>query len=215
MDYTAKLLSEFPGATEFKAEDLLFAFQDGQSRKLAGAVLQAFCRAAVDELVKRAETAADDAEAAKNAIAALEVAANTLETGEPATANVELTENKFLITFGLPKGDKGSPGVSIQSIERTAGTGAAGTVDTYTVTLTDGSKTTFQVYNGKDGTGAGDMTAAVYDPQNKQTDVFKYVDDALSGKQAKIEGTAGQFVVIGDDGKVTTANLVNVAEVGA
>ena len=192
MDYIAKLLSEFPGTTEFKAEDLLFSFQDGQSCKLAGAVLQEFCRAAVDELVKRAETAAGDAEAAKNAIAALEVAANTLETGELATAAVELTEDKFLITFGLPRGDKGAPGASILSIDRTAGTGAAGTVDTYTVTLTDGSKTTFQVYNGKDGSGAGDMVASVYDPQGKATDIFKYVDDAVE----KGGGTGGMYANI-------------------
>lgn len=54
---------------------------------------------------------------------------------------------KFVVPFG-PKGETGS---NIQSIDRTAGTGASGTTDTYTVTLTDGSTTTFQVYNGKDG----------------------------------------------------------------
>lgn len=73
----------------------------------------------------------------------------------------------------------GPAGSSIQSIERTAGTGAAGTIDTYTVTLTDGSTTTFQVYNGADGQGSGDMLKSIYDPQNKNTDVFKYVDDKL------------------------------------
>ena len=45
-------------------------------------------------------------------------------------------------------------GSSIESIERTSGTGASGTTDTYTVTLTNGNTTTFQVYNGKDGSGA-------------------------------------------------------------
>lgn len=193
MDYTAKLLSEFPGATEFKAGDLLFAFQDGQSRKLAGAVLQAFCRAAVDELVKKAETAAGNAEAAKNAIAALEVAANTLETGEPATANVELTEDKFLITFGLPKGDNGSPGVSIQSIERTEGNGASGTADTYTITLTDGSKTTFQVYNGKDGVVTFDSLTDEQKASLKgdKGDPFTY-DDFTAEQLAALQGEDGK-----------------------
>lgn len=73
----------------------------------------------------------------------------------------------------------GPSGSSIQSIVRTSGTGAAGTTDTYTVTLTDGSTTTFQVYNGADGEGAGDMLKSVYDPQNKNTDIFAYVDDAV------------------------------------
>lgn len=79
------------------------------------------------------------------------------------------------------KGDKGDPGNNIQAITRTAGNGAPGTTDTYTVTLTDGSTTTFSVYNGADGGGAGDMTAAVYDPQGKKTDIFKAIDDAVAG----------------------------------
>lgn len=70
----------------------------------------------------------------------------------------------------------GLPGVGIASIEKTAGTGAPGTVDTYTITLTDGSTTQFTVYNGEDGQGTGDMTAAVYDTQGKNTDIFIYTD---------------------------------------
>lgn len=95
-----------------------------------------------------AEAAKTAAEAARASIEALQVTASTLEAGKPATASVELTEDIFLITFGLPKGDTGA---SIQKIERTAGTGTSGTTDTYTITLTDGSKSAFEVYNGKDG----------------------------------------------------------------
>lgn len=79
------------------------------------------------------------------------------------------------------KGETGETGNGIASIERTSGTGAAGTTDTYTITMTDGSTTTFQVYNGADGQGAGDMTKAVYDPQGKAQDIFRYVDNALAG----------------------------------
>ena len=50
-------------------------------------------------------------------------------------------------------GPKGETGVGIASISRTSGTGEAGTTDTYTITLTDGSTATFTVYNGKDGAG--------------------------------------------------------------
>lgn len=70
----------------------------------------------------------------------------------------------------------GEDGSSIQSINRTSGTGAPGTTDTYTVTLTDGGTTTFMVYNGRDGNGSGDMTQAVYDPQGKAQDIFAYAD---------------------------------------
>ncbi len=77
-----------------------------------------------------------------------------------------------------PKGDQGDAGVGIQSIERTDGSCTAGTTDVYTITLTDGSAYTFQVYNGADGQGAGDMVKSVYDPQNKVTDIFAYADEA-------------------------------------
>ena len=93
------------------------------------------------------------------------------------------TAKEFAFSFhGLKgqqgiQGDKGDPGSNIASIERTAGTGAPGTRDTYTITLTDGTTSTFQVYNGADGVGAGDMTAAVYDPQGRAQDIFQYVDD--------------------------------------
>lgn len=49
-------------------------------------------------------------------------------------------------------GEKGDPGVGIQSIAHTGGDGSPGTTDTYTITLTNGSTSTFSVYNGADGT---------------------------------------------------------------
>mgnify|MGYP001022793551 CR=1 FL=1 len=60
----------------------------------------------------------------------------------------------------------GPSGKSIVSIARTSGTGAPGTTDTYTITYSDSTTSTFQVYNGADGQGAGDMTKAVYDTDN-------------------------------------------------
>lgn len=107
-------------------------------------------------------------------------------TGVPSvevSASGPNTAKEFAFSFhGLKgqqgiQGDKGDPGSSIASVERTAGTGAPGTRDTYTITLTDGTTSTFQVYNGADGVGAGDMTAAVYDPRGMAQDIFQYVDD--------------------------------------
>ena len=102
-----------------------------------------------------------------------------------ALNNAHIDENGHLV-YTAPDGstvDLGEVvGSSIESIDRTSGTGASGTTDTYTVTLTNGNTTTFQVYNGKDGSGTGDMTKAVYDPQGKAQDIFAYAD----AKQAKI-----------------------------
>ena len=86
-------------------------------------------------------------------------------------------------------GAPGAPGSSISTIERTSGNGAPGTTDTYTITLTDGRTTAFQVYNGAngaDGDGSGDMTSATYDPTGKRTDIYAYTDEAVDNKQAKV-----------------------------
>lgn len=72
----------------------------------------------------------------------------------------------------------GFEGIGIQSIELTDGNHAAGTTDTYTITLTDASEYTFTVYNGRNGEGVGDMLAQTYDPDNHATDIFKYADEA-------------------------------------
>ena len=50
------------------------------------------------------------------------------------------------------QGEQGNAGRGIKSITRTSGNGAAGTVDTYTITYTDGTKSTFTVRNGTNGT---------------------------------------------------------------
>ena len=46
------------------------------------------------------------------------------------------------------QGEKGKDGVSIQNIEKTS---TSGSVDTYTITYSDGSTSTFKVTNGVDG----------------------------------------------------------------
>ena len=61
------------------------------------------------------------------------------------------------------KGNQGDTGNGISSIVKTSGTGAAGTTDTYTITFTNDTTTTFQVYNGANGEGAGDMLMSRYD----------------------------------------------------
>ena len=59
----------------------------------------------------------------------------------------------------------GLEGIGIASITKTNGTSQPGTKDTYTITLTDGRvATTIDVYQGKDGEGAGDMKIEDYDP---------------------------------------------------
>ena len=133
-----------------------------------------------------AETAKTDAQAARDAIANMIVEAVTVETGKPATVEKSLVDNVYKLVFGLPRGETGAPGPKgatgngISGIALKSGTHAPGTSDVYTITLTDGTTFDFEVYNGANGAGVGDMLASVYDPQGKRTDVFKYVDDEIA-----------------------------------
>lgn len=111
-------------------------------------------------------------------------------------------------------------------ISRTSGNGAAGSTDTYTITLTDGRSYDLSVYNGADGQGAGDMLKSVYDAGGKNRDIFDYVDDSLKGKaelqDGKVlsdqlpsldyvptseKGAAGGVAALGTDGKVPSEQL--------
>ena len=134
-----------------------------------------------------AEDAQEGAERARKAIEDLEAESITLEPGAPASVEKTADENHVKLVFGIPTGQtgpRGPAGSSIDKIERTAGTGAAGTVDTYTVFLTDGSTHTFQVYNGADGDGAGDMTARVYDPRGIMQDIFAYAENCAESARS-------------------------------
>lgn len=237
-------IGDLPAIVDLYDDTKIPVEQQGEARHMTGAQWKKYAQVGVEAYVTSAQqasekaleaasnaltavngigTAAEDskanAEAAENARAAIEnmlVEAISLETGQPAVSK-ELVDGVVKLVFGLPagkQGDKGDPGSSIQSITRTAGTGAPGTTDTYTITLTDGSTTEFYVYNGKDGTGAGDMSASVYDPQGKNTDVFKYVDDALNGKQDTPTGTQGQVIGFDADGKLVAQDAPNGVPAG-
>ena len=87
-------------------------------------------------------------------------------SGPTANATITGSSPNQVLNLTLPKGDTGNVGPigpagedgrGITSVIRTSGTGAAGTTDTYTITYTDSSISTFNVYNGANGTGIGDM----------------------------------------------------------
>ena len=126
------------------------------------------------------------------------------ETGDVSWTNDKGLTNPTTVNVRGPQGDpftydmftdeqlEALVGASIDKIERTSGNGAAGTTDTYTITLTDGRTSTFRVYNGADGEGAGDMVAGVYDPQGKNTDVFAYIDDRIGRIDSLLDSINGE-----------------------
>ena len=69
----------------------------------------------------------------------------TLPEGSQATATITGTSENPVLNLGIPVG---YTGVGIASVEKT---GTSGLVDTYTITYTDGTTSTFEVTNGADG----------------------------------------------------------------
>ncbi len=117
-----------------------------------------------------------------------------------------------------PDGEAGKLITSVIS----SGTHAPGTTDTYVITFSDNTSLTITVYNGADGSGAGDMVKAVYDTGNKRQDVFDYADAAAANMKDKtsitglLKGAAGAIVqaIAGTD-YVVPSSLAPVATSGS
>lgn len=149
-------------------------------------------KSGIDESLTAAQQSAQEA-AGQAALAAQEkqhiidmgVSAVSAEYGEEAAVEKSVSASGVVtLKFRIPRGQNGKDGENgsmgtITSIVRTSGNGASGTVDTYTVTCSDGATFEFFVRNGADGNGAGDMVKNVYDPTGKAQDIFAYVDDQI------------------------------------
>lgn len=150
----------------------------------------------------------------------------TLSAGDPINAGSVIGPQGI-------QGDVGPTGASVDHIERTSGTGAPGTTDTYTVYLTDGQTGgTFQVYNGSNGTGSGDfmsdgsvpMTGALQMGGHKITSLAEPTDNTDAASKEYVDDTitvslVGNYIPMGqkgqangvasldDSGKVPSAQL--------
>ena len=102
-------------------------------------------------------------------------------------------------------GGNGKDGVGIKSITKT---GTSGLVDTYTITLTDDSKYTFTVTNGKDGSGEGG-SGKVYMQANGG--YIQFSNDGLSWQNvialSELKGENGS------DGAAGFSPTVNVTKI--
>lgn len=90
-------------------------------------------------------------------------------------------------------GAKGADGRGIVSIVRTSGNGAAGTVDTYTITYSDATTSTFPVRNGADGTAAGITIDGTVTPTGTNAVSGKAVYDHVLGVMGDFNTVASQM----------------------
>ena len=157
-------ISSLPAAEEIFSNDLFVLEQNGEAKKLLGQLLT--------EFVDRNVVSVSVTSLAPNAQITSTYNAQTgaLTIGIPrgcGIANVEKTSTSglvdtYTITFEAPYGGTARPpitfaitnGRGITKIEKTSGTHAPGTLDTYTITYNNGTTSTFQVYNGQDGMGS-------------------------------------------------------------
>ena len=97
-------------------------------------------------------------------INSVEATATTLPAGSAATAGVtaggSVQHRSFSFAFGIPQGAPGSPGAAGRGIVSVALTGSSGLVDTYTITYSDGTTSTFSVTNGADGADLNNIILA-------------------------------------------------------
>ena len=141
---------------------------------------------------------------------------NTLEPGQDATADITGTTPNLTLSLGIPKGQ---PGTSVSRIQRTSGTGAAGTTDTYTMyDSNDDAIGTFTVYNGANGSGAGDlmadgsvtMTGALNMGGNKVTNLGAPGADTDAVRKSDLDAVAAEVDGILDG--TTPAHLAPATE---
>lgn len=88
---------------------------------------------------------------------------STLPAGSSATVTNSGTTSAAVFNFGIPAGADGTDGddgVSVTGVELLS---TSGKVKTYRMSFSDGNHFDYQVTDGSDGSGAGDMLKADYD----------------------------------------------------
>lgn len=178
-----KSIGTLPAVSSIDNDSLFVSEQQGVASKVTGAQIASFAKEAANANVQAAVDAAEEAkESAETAQAAAQVTAHPPQVNEDTgywqvwNSGSEQYEDTTIKAEGRP----GPQGTSVKNIVRTSGTGAAGTTDTYTMYDSDDETIgTFTVYNGADGLGSGDMLKSVYDTQNRNTDIFQYVDGSI------------------------------------
>lgn len=128
----------------------------------------------VQDAKTAAETAKADAEdSKKKAKASADAAAESALSAEQYSGKPpkpqggtwwiwDVDQHKYLDS-GVACDLVGPTGNGIKDIKLTKGDHTPGTTDIYTVTMTDGTVTTISVYNGRNGTGTGDVLGIAFD----------------------------------------------------
>ena len=119
----------------------------------------------------------------------------TLPAGSSATVVNAGTMSAAVFNFGIPQGADGADGTDGVSVTGVTLLSTAGKVKTYRMSFSDGSHFDYNVTDGSDGTGAGDMLQDDYDPLSTVLNAGGIVDYVQS--QAYTLPTAASNVLGG------------------
>ena len=100
-----------PAASSVDKNALLVIEQQGQAQKVFMGQIQEFAKAGAAEEAQKAKAEREGAEAAKQAIANLQVFVEMLDSSAAPTVEAELTDGRYSLTFGIPRGYQGPQGV--------------------------------------------------------------------------------------------------------
>ena len=132
---------------------------------------------------------------AANSVLDMTVSAESLQSGSSATVEKTVSDGVFNLNFGIPAGTTGATGETGNGIESIAKTGTSGNVDTYTITYTDETTTTFTVTNGAEKTETEmfkTVTAAASDADLWRNGIYATSngETGSSARQITVDGTA-------------------------
>ena len=112
-------------------------------------------------------------------ITSITLKSGTHAAGTTDTYTITFTDNTTY-DFQVTNGANGfSPTIT---------TSKSGKVTTVTVVDANGTKS-FEINDGADGLGSGDMQTSIYDPHGKAQDIFAYVDAAIEGVTIQTDTT--------------------------
>ena len=136
--------------------------------------------------------------------------------GTSASVTNSGTSSAAVLDFVIPKGDTGATGATGNGISSIAKTSTSGLVDTYTITFTNGTTTTFTVTNGQDGTGASSVSELTDVDLTglSNGDVLIYNSTSQEWEAGEIQGGVTDVQVNGSsvmDGTVAKINLSTYA----
>lgn len=139
------------------------AKDDAEAAKLAAQNAKTAAETAADMAGTDADDAAQAAaDAAASALSAQQYSGKPPKPQDGTWWVWDAAQQKYVDT-GIGCELVGPTGNGIQDIKLTKGDHKPGTTDIYTVTMTDGTTTSISVYNGRNGTGAGDVLGIAFD----------------------------------------------------